>query len=124
LVALLVRDYFFDADTNAASRILYGLVFLVFALVMIRVMRARNELEVRVAERTADLTRANKELKSEIAKRKQTEDALRRSEAYLTEAQRLSRTGSFGWNVSSGEIFWSNASFRIFGYDKAPSATV
>jgi K+-sensing histidine kinase KdpD len=83
LVALFVRDYFFDADTNATSRILYGLVFLVFALVMIRVMRARNELEARVAERTADLTRANKELKSEIAKRKQTEDALRRSEAVL-----------------------------------------
>src|ERR1700730_1630796 len=37
---------------------------------------------------------------------KRIEAALRRSEAYLTEAQRLSRTGSFGWNVSSGEIFW------------------
>src|SRR6185295_7878140 len=34
-------------------------------------------------------------------------ESLGRSEAYLTEAQRLSLTGSFGWNVSSGEIYWS-----------------
>jgi PAS domain S-box-containing protein len=124
LVSSLVRDYSFDAETNAGSRILYGLVFLIFALVMTRVVRARNELEIRVAERTAELTEANQDLTLEIAKRKRTEDALRRSEAHLTEAQRLSRTGSFGWNVSSGEIFWSDESFRIFGYDKALSATI
>jgi PAS domain S-box-containing protein len=45
------------------------------------------------------------------------EQALRRSEAYLAEAQRLSHTGSFGWDVSSGEIYWSLETFRIFGYD-------
>jgi PAS domain S-box-containing protein len=42
----------------------------------------------------------------------------------LTEAQKLSRTGSFGWNVKSGDLFWSDESFRIFGYDKALSPTV
>jgi PAS domain S-box-containing protein len=124
LISSLVRDYFFEAGTNAESRILYGLVFLIFALVMTRVMRARNELEIRVAERTAELTGVNKNLTLEIAKRKRIEGALRRSEAYLNEAQRLSRTGSFGWNVSTGDIVWSDESFRIFGYDKAPSATV
>jgi PAS domain S-box-containing protein len=41
----------------------------------------------------------------------------------LTEAQRLSRTGSFGWKVSTGEIYWSDESFRIFGYDKTISPT-
>ena len=56
--------------------------------------------------------------------RKRAEDALRRSEAYLAEAQRLSRTGSFGWNVSSGELFWSEETFRIFGYDRATKPTV
>jgi PAS domain S-box-containing protein len=61
---------------------------------------------------------------TDIEDRMRAEAALRRSEAYLAEAQRLSRTGSFGWNVSSGEIFWSDESFRIFGYDKALSATV
>src|ERR1700730_7974001 len=124
LASLFVRDYIFEADINAASRILYGLVFIVFSLVMTRIMRGRIELEVRVAERTAELTEANEDLKLEIAKRRRTEEALRRSEAHLTEAQRLSCTGSFGWNVSSGEIFWSDESFRIFEYDKAPSSSV
>src|SRR3984893_7459322 len=86
LISSLVRDYFFDAGTNAESRILYGLVFLVFALVMTRVMQARNELEIRVAERTAELTGANDDLTLEIARRKRIEGALRRSEAYLNEA--------------------------------------
>ncbi len=60
----------------------------------------------------------------DITERKRAEDALRRSEAYLTEAQRLSRTGSFGWNVARDDIFWSEESFNIFGYDKAPSANI
>jgi PAS domain S-box-containing protein len=60
----------------------------------------------------------------DITERKYAEAALRRSEAYLTEAQRLSRTGSFGWNVSRGEIVWSAEGFNIFGYEKAPSATI
>jgi PAS domain-containing protein len=64
------------------------------------------------------------DLQRENADRKRAEGELRRSEAYLTEAQRLSRTGSFGWNVSSGELFWSDETFRIFGYEKALSATV
>jgi PAS domain S-box-containing protein len=61
---------------------------------------------------------------TDIEDRKRAEEALRRSEAYLAEAQRLSRTGSFGWNVSSGELFWSEESFRIFGYDRATKPTV
>src|SRR6267143_2070655 len=65
--------------------------------------RARDELEVKVAERTAEL---------------------QRSEAYLAEAQTLSRTGSFGWYVSSGEIFWSEETFRIFQYDRTAAPTV
>jgi K+-sensing histidine kinase KdpD len=70
LLSLLVRDYFFEPEINAMSRVLYSLVFLIFALVMIRVTRARNELELRVAEQTAELTGANKDLKLEIAERK------------------------------------------------------
>jgi PAS domain S-box-containing protein len=61
---------------------------------------------------------------TDIEDRKRAEEALRRSEAYLAEAQRLSRTGSFGWNVSSGELFWSEENFRIFGYDRATKPTV
>jgi DNA-binding NtrC family response regulator len=52
------------------------------------------------------------------------EEALRRSEAYLAEAQRLSHTGSFGWNVSSGEIYWSQETFRIFEYEPVAKVSV
>ena len=43
---------------------------------------------------------------------------------YLAEAQRLSHTGSFGWRVATGEIIWSEETFRIFGFDKAPSVRI
>jgi PAS domain S-box-containing protein len=49
---------------------------------------------------------------------------LRRREAYLAEAQRLSHTGSFGWKVPSGEIFWSDETFRIFEYDRSVKPTI
>jgi PAS domain S-box-containing protein len=50
--------------------------------------------------------------------------AERRRDAYLAEAQRLSHTGSFGWKVSTGEIFWSEETFRIFQYDQTTTPTV
>src|SRR5213593_1478246 len=52
------------------------------------------------------------------------ERKLERSEAYLAEAQRLSRTGSFGWRPSTGEIIWSDETFRIFQYDRTTTPTV
>ena len=55
------------------------------------------------------------------AERKKAEEALRRSEAHLVEAQRLSHTGSFGWNVLSGEVYWSDETYRIFEYETRPS---
>ena len=59
-----------------------------------------------------------------VDERKKAEEKVRRSEEYLTEAQHLSRTGSFGCNVSSGEMFWSDETFRIFGYDRATKPAV
>ena len=41
-------------------------------------------------------------------------ERLQKSETYLSEAQRLSHTGTFGWNVATGEIIWSEETFRIF----------
>jgi PAS domain S-box-containing protein len=49
---------------------------------------------------------------------------LRRREAYLTGAQRLSHTGSFGWRPDSGEIVWSDETYRIFEYDRAEKPTL
>ena len=56
---------------------------------------------------------------TDITERKTTEEALRRSESYLAEAQRLSLTGSFGCRLSTGEMFWSEETFRIYGYDRS-----
>jgi PAS domain S-box-containing protein len=52
------------------------------------------------------------------------EEALRRSEAYLAAAQGLSHTGSFGWDVSRGEIFWSQETFRIFDFEPSQEVTL
>ncbi len=59
--------------------------------------QTRDVLEIKVTERTKELLR---------------------NEAYLAEAQKLSKTGSFGWNVSGGEIYWSEETFRIFEYGR------
>jgi PAS domain S-box-containing protein len=61
---------------------------------------------------------------TDIEDRKQTENALRQSEAYLAQAQRLSLTGTFAWRIATGENTWSTETFRIFGYDEASAATV
>ena len=52
------------------------------------------------------------------------EEKLQQSEAYLSEAQRLSHTGSFGWKVSTSDIIWSEETFRIFQYDRTTKPTV
>jgi PAS domain S-box-containing protein len=49
--------------------------------------------------------------------RAQNDAALRRSEAFLAEAQHLSSTGSFSWRVATDEITWSEQAYRIFEFD-------
>jgi PAS domain S-box-containing protein len=61
---------------------------------------------------------------TDIEDLKQREDTLRRSEAYLAQAQALSRTGSFGWNVLSGDLYWSDETFQILGYERKPRPTL
>jgi PAS domain S-box-containing protein len=63
---------------------------------------------------------------TDIEDRKQAESALQRSEAYLAEAQKLSRTGSFGWKMATGEIYWSEETYKITGYEPttAPSGDI
>jgi formate hydrogenlyase transcriptional activator len=59
----------------------------------------------------------------DVTERTRAEEALRQSENYLAEAQELSHTGSFGWNVSSGEIYWSEETYNIFECDRAVKPT-
>jgi C4-dicarboxylate-specific signal transduction histidine kinase len=74
---------------------------------------ARDELQATVEE----LARVNRALEAENAQR-------RRVEAYLDEAQELSRTGSFSWKVSSGDAFWSKEGYRILGLDQAAKPSI
>ena len=73
VLSAIVRSYFFEAQMTTVSRALYDLVFIVFALLMTRVTRARDELEMKVAERTTELVHANEGLRAEIAERRQAE---------------------------------------------------
>jgi len=228
LLASLIRGYIFEAETSSLARVLYELVFLIFAILMVWVRRSRDALEVEVADQTAMMTAANEELQREkeqldglfelspdavlltdedfhvlrvnkeftrifeytpeevagqllpelivpeelraeglkirdalisgkrvdletirkrkdgvrfdvsvvargislgfehvvfcliyrdITQRKRSEEALRRSEAYLAEAQKLTHTGSWVWNVRTDALFWSQEVFRIYDYD-------
>jgi PAS domain S-box-containing protein len=54
---------------------------------------------------------------SSVTAKKEVEEKLRRSEGYLAEGQRLTHTGSWAWNVSTGHLFWSEEHFRICGLD-------
>jgi formate hydrogenlyase transcriptional activator len=60
----------------------------------------------------------------ERTQRKRAEEALQRSEAYLAEAQRLTHAGSFGWDVASGRIYWSDETFRIFEFERTIQPTL
>jgi PAS domain S-box-containing protein len=59
----------------------------------------------------------------DITERKRAEQELRRSQAFLAEAQHLSRTGSFSWRVATDEITWSEQLYRIFQIDSDARVT-
>src|ERR1700694_3640118 len=80
-------------------------------------------LKTRLSRLVPSVLRALREA-TQRAERKRAEEALRQSEAYLAEAQRLSHTGSFGWRPSTGEILWSEETLRIFQFDRATKPTV
>ena len=72
LLSSLIRGFIFEGETSSLSRVLYQLVFLTFAILMIWVRRRKEALEVAIADRTAQLTAANEELR----RRKEQLDAL------------------------------------------------
>ena len=78
---------------------------------------APSALQVAGAERTDELAKAYEELK-----RAQAE--LQRRWQYLAEAQRLSHSGTFGWKVSSGELVWSDETYRILGFARETNPTL
>jgi signal transduction histidine kinase len=80
-------------------------------------------LKTRLSRLVPSVQRAIRESR-ERAELLRVEHALRRSETYLAEAQRISHMGSFGWQLPSGEINWSRETFRIFEVDPQVRVTV
>jgi len=80
-----------------------------------REARSPSSQEHNVVERITHLA-------SIAIERKQAEEKLRQSEAYLAEAQRMTRSGSWAWNVRTGAVFWSQETFRIYECD--PEKTI
>jgi signal transduction histidine kinase len=60
----------------------------------------------------------------DVTAQEQLTEEMERRVAYLAEAQRLSRTGSFGWKPDTGEIIWSAETYRILEYDRALRPTI
>jgi PAS domain-containing protein len=104
-------DYFFLSPRGSiyseSSSYLRLAVFVGAALFINQVIEARRR-----SERASD------------REKKLVEDELRKNESYLAEAQRLSQTGSFGWNLATKELFWSAETYRILGYEPQIKPTV
>ena len=77
---------------------------------------SRKRSQDRDAEGTSALEKANKDLKASQAD-------LQRRWRYLAEAQRLSHSGTFGWKVQSGELVWSDETYKILGVARETNPT-
>jgi formate hydrogenlyase transcriptional activator len=97
-----------------ASSLLIGLLSAAQRKAKESIVRARDDLDRSVQ----DLQRANAQLHAESLERKQAEEALRQSESYLAEAQRLTHTGSGAWSVPAWDaLYLSEEWYRIYGFD-------
>ena len=76
-----------------------------------------DDLERQIRLRTEELEQRNRQLADAKAQLAEEKLSLERSEAYMAEAQRLSHTGSWYFNVDTGEHFWSQESFAILDLD-------
>ncbi|MBV8329312.1 MAG: PAS domain-containing protein, partial [Verrucomicrobia bacterium] len=99
-------------------------VFTAKRLAMVEMLASQAAISLDHARLYSELGLAHARLECEVNERLRAEAAVRRSEAYLAEAQRLSRTGSFGWELPSGKLYWSEETFRIFGVDPATEPTL
>ncbi len=60
----------------------------------------------------------------DITEQENAVQELRRRKAYMDQGQALGHTGSFGWNLSTGELIWSDETFRILGYEPTTQPTL
>jgi PAS domain S-box-containing protein len=120
-LSILAFDYFFLPPIHSLDLMLSDMprlsLFAMAALFVVGLISAQRD--------TAEsLWRSRADLEDKVRDLEKLNAALKISEAYLAEAQRLSRTGSFGWNVSTGEIVWSEENCRIFEHAPATKVTI
>ena len=133
-LSTLAVDYYFAPTASGPGLGVYGRPFillfsfsgLIACWISVRRRRAeealkgaRDDLELKVEDRTAELRRINEELRAEIAERKNAEQALLSSEAQLKQAQAVAHLGSYEVEVLTGHTRWSDEVFRILGLDPA-----
>jgi len=100
-------------ENNLAPR-----VFTPKRVAMLELLASQAAISLDHARLYSELSRANARLEREINERLRAEAAVRRSEAYLTEAESLSKSGSWAWNPATKEItHWSQERYRLFGFD-------
>ena len=90
---------------------------------ILKLQKAYDELEKRVAERTAELTQANQLLKQEIAERKLAEEQLHQREAQLRLALKSARMGFWEYNFLTGKVIWTNPIEQLSGLASNPEGS-
>ncbi len=108
-----------------------GVIGIQEARLMRQQKQVADDLDRRIAHRTRELAAANEELRREIVERRLMEERLRkeeaelkRSEALLAEAQRLSSTGSWYWRVSENTVEFSEQTCAIYEIDAGLTVTL
>jgi PAS domain S-box-containing protein len=84
-------------------------------------VKARQDLEKRVLERTEELERANESLRREAAEHMRDEAALRESEENLARAQQIAHVGIWNWDIEKDDLQWSDEVHKMFGTSPATS---
>jgi signal transduction histidine kinase/CheY-like chemotaxis protein len=113
----------FDARADVPFIFVSGSLGEEVAIEAVKIGATDYVVKSRLSRLVPSVQRALREAR-ERAERKKAEEALRRSEMYLAEAQRLSHTGSFGWDPGSGKLHWSDETYRLFECDPAIAPTI
>lgn len=79
--------------------------------------RAREELEERVAERTSELAKVNRQLREIVEEQSHMRQRIEEAQRRLLKAQQIAHLGNWEWNPGSGELWWSDETWRLFGIE-------
>jgi PAS domain S-box-containing protein len=120
-LTILMPEYMRDLHRNGFKRYLAtGQRHLNWQAIELTALRKNGEefsVEISFGELNRDGHKIFTGILRDISKRKQAEQALQRSEAFLAEGQRLGKIGCYSWRVATSEITWSEQLYHIFGFE-------